>query len=326
MSPKTKARMAAKIAQDIREAHKIKVRDPKTGKQIEVPDPTAAITLEKGGRAVVKEICPTGSMVLDKHILGVGGLAWGRIYEWAGAESSGKTTLACRIMAEAQKDGAVPVLTDKENKFHTGWAAKHGLSLEDCVEHPSPYVEAYFDEILRLLDKYGTKTKLMFVLDSVPALLPKAYIDGDLDDADIPGALGKAWSRGLAKLSPAFLEYQAIFLVINQLRSKIGVKYGPTEDTPAGRALKHYASGRFWVYHGETIKRGEVKIGRYMKVKAFKNNLTGTLEDVVLKMMYETGFDDRWSVLEHAKQMGCIEKEAGDAKYEEALANLGWAA
>jgi recombination protein RecA len=322
VSPKTKARLAAKIAEDIRQAHQITVLDPRTGKGKKVPDPFAASTLEAGGRAVIKEVLPTGSMVLDKAILGVGGLAWGRIYEIAGAESAGKTTIACRIMAEAQKDGAVPILTDKENKFHTGWAAKHGLVLEDCVEHPAAYVEAYHDEVLRLLDKHGKKTKLLFVLDSVPALLPKAYIDGDLDDKDVPGALGKAWSRGLAKLSPALLEYQAILLVLNQLRSKIGNVYGPSEDTPAGRALKHYASGRFWAYHGETIKKGEVKVGRYMKIKASKNNLTGTLESVVLKMMYETGFDDRWSVLEYAKQMGAVESSSDN--YEEALANLGW--
>lgn len=325
MSPKTKARMAAKIAQDIREAHKIKVTDPKSGKKKEIPDPNAAFTLEKGGRAAIEEVLPTGSLVMDRYILEVGGLAKGRIYEFAGAESSGKTTLACKIMANAQADGMLPVLSDKENKFHTGWAAKHGLALEDCVEYPAPYVEAYHDEIKRLLGKHKT-TQFLFVLDSVPALLPKAYVDGDLDDKDVPGALGKAWSRGLAHLSPLLLEHQAILLVINQLRDKVGVMYGPKEDTPAGRALKHYASGRFWVYHGETIKIGERKVGRHMKVKAFKNNLSGVLESVELRMMYETGFDDRWSVLEYAKSVGCIDVKAGDADYEEALKNLGWAA
>jgi len=185
VSPKSQARVAAKIAEDIRQAHKIKV-----GKK-EVPDPDAAFTLERGGRAAIKNILPTGCKVLDRHVLEHGGLAWGRIYEFAGKEGSGKTTLACRIMGEAQRDGAVPVLSDKENKFQAGWAQFHGLSLPDCVEYPAPYVEAYHDELKRLLNKHKT-TRFLFVLDSVPALLPKAYVDGDLDEKDMPGALGKA--------------------------------------------------------------------------------------------------------------------------------------
>jgi len=131
---------------------------------------------------------------------------------------------------------------------------------------------------------------------------------------------------GLAHLSPLLLARQSILLVINQLRDKVGVMFGPKEDTPAGRALKHYASARFWVYHGETIKVGERKVGRYMSIKAFKNGLTGCHDQVELRMLYDKGFDDRWSVLNFAKAAGCIDKDAGDDRYDEALANLGWAA
>jgi recombination protein RecA len=331
VSPKTKARLAAQIAADIRKAHLI--TDPETGKKI--PDPLVATTLEGGGRARVKEFCPTGCAVLDHHVLGCGGLPWGRIYEVAGAEGAGKTTWVAGVMARAQQDGAQVILSDMENKFHTGWASTLGLALEDAIEYAPRTIEEYAQEILRLISKYGSgkrRTKLMFVLDSVPPLLPeRAFKDGELRDTEIPGVQAAAWSRWLAVLTRPLQDADAMLVLINQLRSKVGVMFGPTEDTPAGRAIKHYASCRFSVTHGKAVESGtgdgKSKIGRYMKVGApMKNNFTGRTDMVELKLLRETGFDDRWSVCEFAKKTGCLAKsaEANEERWAEAMGNLGW--
>lgn len=268
----------------------------------------------------IKAVCPTGLAVLDRHVLGVGGIPYGRIVEIFGAESSGKTTIMDRILAGVQRDGGIAVLSETEHTFEPSWARVHGVDTDDLIFTQPSYLDgedgalAHWENIL--LGAGGRH--VVIALDSVAAMKTKAEFEGGIAGPAGMAEVARIWSRAFKSFAELLDKKQATLVCINQVRSKVGVMYGNPETTPGGNALKFYASVRLAVIHG----KADGATGRFMKVKAVKNKLVPPYREAALKLDYATGFNEKWSILNHAKEMGCVPN--GCKSLKEALANLHW--
>jgi recombination protein RecA len=282
-----------------------------------------ALLMKEGGYAHVDTVSPTGIEVLDRHVIGIGGLPYGRIVELKGDEGAGKTTLLSKFMGAAQADGALVAFRDAEHKFNPAWGIVHGLNVEDLVLLQGETLEDFHLQALHLLHTVP-KGPLVIALDSIANVATKREID---EGKEVPAEHARLWPPFLRKASELAARRKALLLFVNQMRSKVGVMYGPTDTTFAGRALKHAYSLRLHVSHGKSINEGGQKPGRYMHVMADKNQLASPFRKATLMLDYLTGFDDGWATLEHAKEMGCIEKDVPfiPKNVAEARANLGWA-
>ncbi len=228
-------------------------------------------SIMKMGEANAKlaiEVIPTGSIALD-IALGVGGVPRGRVVEIYGPESSGKTTLAQHIIAEAQKMGGVCAFIDAEHAFDPVYAARCGVQIDDLlVSQPDTGEQAL--EICETLVRSNAID--IIVIDSVAALVPRAEIEGDMGDS-LPGLQARLMSQALRKLSGAINKSRTCVIFLNQLRMKIGVMFGSPETTTGGQALKFYASVRLDIRRIETLKNGQEAIGSRSRVKVIKNKV-----------------------------------------------------
>ncbi|HRK22428.1 MAG TPA: recombinase RecA, partial [Fimbriimonadaceae bacterium] len=214
------------------------------------------------------EVISTGSLSLDTA-LGVGGIPRGRITEIYGTESSGKTTLALHVVAEAQRAGGLALYVDAEHALDTEYARALGVDIDRLyISQPTTGEEAL--EIMDAIVQSGAVD--IVVLDSVAALVPKAEIDGEMGDSHV-GIQARMMSQALRKLGGGINRSKTAAIFINQLREKIGVMYGNPETTPGGRALKFWASVRLEVRRGDAIKVGTDQIGARTKVKVVKNKV-----------------------------------------------------
>jgi recombination protein RecA len=273
------------------------------------------------------DIVPTGMKVLDHHVLGVGGLVRGRIYEVFGDESAGKTTLLNKIMAGWTLDGGAVYFQDAEVKYDEDWAQLHGVDPEKVLMTQTQGLEEWHGAVIEALEGVTRSDKLLVALDSVAALAPKKVVESDIEKQGEPGLEARAWAK-FFKVAPRLLaEKGATMVLINQVRSKIGVMFGNPETTPGGKALKHHASVRLKVNPGFQIKEGENTVARGLIVSAVKNQLAKPFQKGEFRLRFAEGFDEAWSVLEYAKKVGCIAKAAKADDPEavaEAIANLGW--
>jgi recombination protein RecA len=285
-------------------------------------DPAAALLMKEGGFAEVTSVCPTGIDVLDRHIIGIGGLPYGQITEVEGEEGTGKTSLLARFMAAAQRDGALVAFTDAETKFVPSWGAIHGLDLGALVQVDAENLEAWQERADYLLTKVP-KGKLMIALDSIASLPTKNEYDRT---AGGQGEHSRVWTEWGRQFKRKVYERQALVVWLNQPRSKIGVMYGPNETTFGGRWLRHAPLVRLKTMHGQSIKDGDAHVGKYVGIMAQKNQLAPPFRKAKLRLDYATGFNDDWSTLNHAKDMGCIDEKATfiPKNVREARANLGW--
>src|SRR3989440_7524292 len=227
----------------------------------------AIMRLGQGNREPIESIS-TGSLTLDMA-LGVGGLPRGRITEIYGTESSGKTTLALHVVAEAQRKGGLALFVDAEHALDTEYARCLGVDVEKLyISQPTTGEEAL--EIMDAIIRSGAVD--VVVLDSVAALVPRAEIEGEMGDAFV-GIQARMMSQALRKLGGSINKSNTVAIFINQLREKIGVMYGNPETTPGGRALKFWASIRLEVRRGDAIKVGTEQTGARMKVKVVKNKV-----------------------------------------------------
>ena len=212
------------------------------------------------------QVIPTGCLTLDEA-LGVGGIPRGRIVEIFGPESSGKTTVALHIVAQAQKMGGIAAFVDAEHALDPVYAKNLGVNIDDLyVSQPDTGEQAL--EIVEALVRSGALD--VIVIDSVAALVPKAEIDGEMGDSFV-GLQARLMSQALRKLAGIINKTGCVAVFINQLREKVGVMYGNPETTPGGRALKFYASVRLDVRRGEQLKNGSEVVGNHTKVKVVKN-------------------------------------------------------
>jgi recombination protein RecA len=284
----------------------------------------SADTLADGGYSKVHAVLPTGLEVLDRWVIGIGGLPYGRIIEISGPEDVGKSSLINALMAAAQRDGAVACLGDAERKVQPEWVDTFGVNRKEIILLPAETVEQFLSQIRMMLRKYGKTKKMVFILDSVATCMPKKALESDLNEAEIPGAMGAAWSRGLRALHKALSSSNSMLVLTNQQRSKIGVLFGPTEDTPGGRAIKHYASLRLGMFHGKSVKDGDRHVAKWANVRVLKNHLGpgANHRKAAILLDFKAGWDDGKSTLYHAREVGCA--DANTRSVEEARKNLGW--
>jgi recombination protein RecA len=257
------------------------------------------------------ESIPTGALALDLA-LGIGGLPRGRVVEIYGPESSGKSTLAMHVVAEAQRNGGICAYIDAEHAMDPIYANAIGVNVDDLlISQPDTGEQAL--EIADMLIRSGALDVL--VIDSVAALTPRAEIEGEMGDSHV-GLQARLMSQALRKLTGTLSKSDTIAVFINQLREKIGVMFGSPETTPGGRALKFYSSVRLDIRRIESIKDGVEVIGNRTRVKVVKNKCSSPFKQAEFDIMYGKGISREGGVLDIGVDLGLVKKSGAWFTYD----------
>ncbi len=249
------------------------------------------------------EVIPTGAISFDAA-LGVGGMPRGRVVEIYGPESSGKTTIALHVVAEAQKRGGMAAFIDAEHALDAAYARKLGVDVDNLLVSQPDYGEQAL-EIAEALVRSNAVDVL--VVDSVAALVPKAELDGDMGDS-LPGLHARLMSQALRKLTGIVARSKTCFIFINQIREKIGVMFGNPETTTGGRALKFYSSMRVDIRRIASIKDGDRVVGNRTKVKIVKNKMAAPFREAEFDILYGEGISKEGDLIDLAVERNLLEK------------------
>jgi len=263
----------------------------------------AVMKLGDSGKDRTIDVISTGSLSLDAA-LGVGGVPRGRVIEIYGPESSGKTTLALHVVAEAQKQGGIAGFIDAEHALDAVYAKNIGVDIDNLyISQPDNGEQAL--EIADTMVRSGAVD--VIVVDSVAALVPKKEIEGDMGDS-VVGLQARLMSQALRKLTSVIAKSNCVVIFINQLREKIGVMFGNPETTTGGRALKFYASVRMDVRRTETIKQGSEPVGNHVKVKIVKNKVAPPFREAEFDIMFGKGISRSGDLIDLAVREDLVEK------------------
>jgi recombination protein RecA len=263
----------------------------------------AIMKLGEGGIVKDVPVISTGSLGLD-IALGIGGVPRGRVIEIYGPESSGKTTLALQIVAEAQKQGGMGAFIDAEHALDLGYAKKIGVKTDDLLVSQPDHGEQAL-EIAETLVRSGAIDAL--VIDSVAALVPKAEIEGEMGDSHM-GLQARLMSQALRKLTGTISRSQTVVIFINQIRMKIGVMFGNPETTTGGNALKFYASVRMDIRRIGALKEADNIIGGRTRVKVVKNKMAPPFKEAEFDILYGTGISRDGEIVDLGSEMAVVEK------------------
>mgnify|MGYP001620049448 FL=1 len=291
-------------------AEKVKILE-QTVKEIQEKYGEGAIMKLGDARKVDVDVIPTGSLALDMA-LGVGGVPRGRVIEIFGPESSGKTTLALHIMAEAQKRGGLAAFVDAEHALDPDYAKRLGVKVNELlISQPDTGEQAL--EIVESLVRSGSVDAI--VIDSVAALTPQAEIEGEMGQQHI-GLQARLMSHALRKLTAVVSKSKTSIIFINQIRMQIGIMFGNPETTPGGRALKFYSSVRIDLRRAAQIKKGEEIVGNRVNAKVVKNKVAAPFRRAEFDIFYNEGISKDAELLTLGEKYGVVKKSGASYTYE----------
>ena len=285
-----------------------------------------AVLLSEGHRAAVKEVIPTGIEVIDRYLLGCGGFPVGRFSEIFGDEGTGKTSLFCATAAGAQREGGLAILCDTEHAFSEERAVTFGMDPEGLILLQPDSLEEAIDAMTEALNAIPSDVgPNLLCLDSLAASPPKAELEGEAGDIAM-GVRARLVNKMYRTLLSVMSKKRCHFMVINQIRMKIGVVFGSPETTPGGPSIKYAASHRLRLGSGKPIKDGHDTTGKDVPIKVVKNKVAIPHHEAQIRLRFNEGWDNRWTTISHAKDVELVPQDlkTTDAGYKKALEALNW--